>query len=107
MRELDSLRPLTAGRVLQLWREAKESAQDPLERALLCNAAILAECCQLRGERVYSSPLEALGDLTGREMETLLVRLADGGGEVSLEESGVGEVNPAFDAARFRALGKE
>lgn len=107
MRKLDSLRPLTAGRVLQLWREAKENAQDPLERALLCNAAILAECCRFQGKPVYESPLEALGDLTGREMEALLVRLADGGGEASLEAGDFGEINPAFDAARFQELRKE
>ena len=32
MREIDELRPLTAGRLLELWQEAREAAEDPLER---------------------------------------------------------------------------
>lgn len=106
MRAVDELRPLTAGRLLALWRESRE-ADDPLERVLLCNGRILAECCFFQGERVYEDETEALEDLTGRQMEGLLRRLADG--------SGIGErrpgqrretVNPAFDPARFEALGK-
>ena len=48
MRDVDELRPLTAGRLLELWREGRET-EDPLERVLLCNGRILAECCFCQG----------------------------------------------------------
>lgn len=59
MRAVDELRPLTTGRLLALWRESRE-ADDPLERVLLCNGRILAECCFFQGERVYEDETEAL-----------------------------------------------
>ncbi len=101
MREIDELRPLTAGRLLALWRQCRE-AEDPFERVLTCNGRILAECCFFQGERVYAGEAEALADLTGRQMERLLRRLADGGAE--RPPAGRETVNPAFDAARFEAL---
>lgn len=106
MRDLDELRPLTAGRLLALWRECRET-EDPLERVLRCNGRILAECCFFRGERVYGGGMEALEDLTGLEMERLLRRLAEGGGPWGrpLEER-AGAVNPAFDPERFEAMGR-
>ena len=51
MREVDELRPLTAGRLLAIWRESAREAEDPLERSLLSNARVLAECCWSRGSR--------------------------------------------------------
>lgn len=106
MRDMDELRPLTAGRVLALWRESREASGDPLERTLLCNGRILARCCFFRGAPVYQDGTEALEDLTGRQMERLLLRLAEGGGEETLPAApGSGAENPAFDPARFRALG--
>ena len=100
MREIDELRPLTAGRLLTLWRESRER-EDPLERVLLCNGRILAECCFFREERVYAGGAEALADLTGRQMAALLRRLPEeGGGPRTAREA----ENPAFDAARFDAL---
>ena len=102
MREIDELRPLTAGRLLTLWRESRER-EDPLERVLLCNGRILAECCFFREERVYAGGAEALADLTGRQMEALLLRLAEGGGFERRRPRGE-TVNPEFDAARFEAL---
>ena len=104
MRDVDELRPLTAGRLLELWRESREM-DDPLERALLCNGRILSESCFHRGERVYGDAAEVLADLTGRQMERLLLRLAEGGGEGARPLSpGSGAENPAFDPARFDAL---
>lgn len=97
MREMDELRGLSAGRLLALWRESR--GEDPLERALLCNARILAECCYLRGERVYAGETEVLADLSARQMERLLLRLAEG---ETAPAAGAG--NPAFDPARFAAL---
>ena len=41
MRKADELRPLTAGRLLELWREYRETG-DPLERVLRCNGRILS-----------------------------------------------------------------
>lgn len=35
---VDELRPLSAARLLALWRDCREAAEDPLERTLLCNA---------------------------------------------------------------------
>ena len=43
MEELDELRPPTAWRLLEIWRGTRELAEEPLERALLCNAQVLAE----------------------------------------------------------------
>lgn len=100
MRDIDELKPLTAGRLLELWKST-EKMEDPLERVLACNGKILSECCRFRGERVYGGEAEALADLTGREMEELLRRLAGGGGR---EERRRAEKNPGFDEARFEAL---
>lgn len=98
MRELDELRQLTAARLLTLWRESGREAEEPTERALLCNAAVLAECCRRQGERVYEDAVAVLEDLTPREMEGLLRQLAAGGRLPAAEE------NPAFDWQRFEAL---
>lgn len=107
MRDIDELRPPRLGRLLALWRDSRE-AGDPLERVLLCNGRILAESCFFQGERVYGDEAEALADLTGREMERLLRRLAEGGGPESRRPGeGREAVNPAFDAARFEALRRE
>ena len=78
MRELDELRQLTAGRLLTIWRECGEAAEEPVERALLCNARVLAESCFYQGENVFESSEEVLNLLTAREIETLLRQLADG-----------------------------
>lgn len=102
MRDIDELRPLTAGRLLELWKETRDM-EDPLERVLVCNVRILSECCRFQGERVYNSGQEALADLTGQEIDQLLQRLAGGGGAVACRPH-EGPVNPEFDAARFRAL---
>ncbi len=104
MRDLDELRPLTAGRLLELWRQCRE-AEDPLERVLLCNGRILAECCFFQGEQIYGDETEVLADLTGRQMDRLLRRLAEGGPED--RRSPAETVNPEFDAARFAALWRE
>lgn len=101
MRDVDELRPPKLGRLLTLWQESRKSG-GPLEQVLLCNGRILSECCFFQGKRVYASGGEALADLTGRQMERLLRRLADGGAE--RPPAGREAVNPAFDAARFEAL---
>lgn len=98
MRELDELRQLTALRLLTIWRECGEAAEEPMERALLCNARVLAESCFCQGEPVFLSGEEVLDRLTAREMETLLRQLADGGAPGTAGE------NPAFDPARFQRL---
>lgn len=100
MRDMDELRELSSGEALDLWRNCRED--DPLERAVLCNARILARCCLWRGQRVYQEEREVLDDLTGRQMEALLRKLAAGGGMLET----AGSVNPAFDPERFRALGE-
>lgn len=105
MRDVDELRPLTAGRLLELWRACRE-VEDPLERVLLCNGRILSECCFSQGERAYEDETEALADLTGRQMERLLRRLAEGGGLEGCRPQAE-TVNPEFDAARFAALCRE
>lgn len=104
MRDIDELRPLTAGRLLELWRSCR-GVEDPLERVLLCNGRILSQCCFSQGERVYGDETEVLADLTGRQMERLLQRLAEGGGENRRPRPET--VNPEFDAARFAALEEE
>ena len=101
MREIDELRALTAGRLLALWRQAREAAEDPLERTLLCNAEVLAESCFCRGRRAFPDGAAVLEELTGRQIEELLRTLASGGQPEAAME------NPAFDRARFEALRKE
>jgi len=103
MREIDELRPLTAGRLLDIWRESRREAEEETERALLCNAQVLAESCRLRGEPVFLDGRAVLEALTPREMEVLLRRLCTGDGPPGGAGVPDGE-NPAFDPARFRAL---
>lgn len=98
MREIDELRPLTAGRLLTLWRESRKAAEDPLERTLLCNGEVLAESCFFQGERVFRDGAAVLEALTGRQIEALLRRLAAGGEPVAAAK------NPAFDQGRFETL---
>ncbi|MDO4314838.1 MAG: hypothetical protein Q4C45_03610 [Oscillospiraceae bacterium] len=99
MREVDELRALTAGRLLAIWRESRERAEDPLERTLLCNAEVLAESCFFRGERAFPDGAAVLAELTGRRIEELLRTLAAGG-----QPHAAGAENPAFDRARFEML---
>ena len=101
MRIWDELKPLTAGRLLTLWRESGKAAEEPLERALLCNAAVIAESCLFQGEAVFESAEAVLEAMTPREMEGLLRRMAEGAAAPG------GEENPTFDAARFETLRKE
>ena len=97
MRDLDELRPLTAGRLLALWRQCREYG-DPLERVLVCNGRILAACCFFRGEPVFEDERAVLAALTGRQLERLLLRLAEA------EPGPEGTGNPSFDQGRFEAL---
>jgi len=98
MRAWDELRHLTAGRLLTLWRESGRAAEEAMERALLCNAAVIAESCFLEGEPVFERAETVLEELTPREMEELLRHL-------TAERPTADEVeNPAFDAERFEAL---
>ena len=101
MRELDELRPLTAAHLLRLWRESGEAAETDMERALLCNARVLAESCFYQGEAVFQNGSDVLEALTAQEMETLLRQLATGNTQVAAAE------NPAFDQARFLRLREE
>ena len=101
MREIDELRPLTAGQLLTLWREVRGISEDPLERTVLCNARSAAECCFCRGEPVFTDEQEVLAALTGRQLEGLLRRLSEGAPAPGEER------NPAFDESRFTALREE
>lgn len=98
MRAVDELRSLTAARLLTLWRECGEAAEEELERALLCNARVLAECCFFEGEPVFADGAAVLDALTTREMETLLRQLAEGDPPTAAAE------NPAFDPETFQRL---
>ena len=98
MRALDELRQLTALRLLTIWRECGAAAEEPVERALLCNARVLAESCFYQGELVFESGEDVLDQLTAREMETLLQQMAEGRTAVAAE------VNPEFDLERFECL---
>ena len=95
MRTVEELRPLRAGELMELWKRCCAEAQDPLERVLLCNARILAACCFCQGEAVYDTEESVLKDLTARQMERLLRRLADEGERPE---------NTAFDEEKFQAM---
>ena len=101
MNAVDELRPLTAMELLELWRESGEAAEEPLERALLCNARVLAECCYRGGERAFSDERAVLSAMTVRQMESLLLQLAEGRRQPAAP---AGAGNPGFDEARFCAL---
>ena len=92
---VDELRPLSAARLLALWRDCREGT-------LLCNARVLAACCYREGAPAFADEEEVLTTLTGRQMERLLERLAS-----QTEPAAPAAMNPAFDAARFDALQKE
>ena len=98
--DIDGLQPMPAARLLEIWRDTREQTEEPLERCLLCNAQVLAECCWRGEERAFASAEQVLASLTGRQMEALLRRLM--GEEPPAPET----VNPAFDPERFRALKK-
>ena len=83
---VDELRPLSAARLLALWRDCREAAEDPLERTLLCNARVLAACCYREGAPAFADEEEVLTTLTGRQMERLLERLVRDG-ELTTESS--------------------
>ena len=99
MEELDELRPPTAWRLLEIWRGTRELAEEPLERALLCNPQVLAESCLRQGKPVFPDGAAVLTRLTAGEMETLLRRLA---GEEPFPAPAA--VNRDFDQDRFQAL---
>ena len=99
MDKLDELRPPTAWRLLEIWRGTRELAEEPLERALLCNAQVLAESCLCQGTPVFADGEAVLARLTAGEMETLLRRLA---GEEPAPA--LAAVNRDFDQGRFQAL---
>ena len=96
--EIDELRPPTVARLLTIWRACREEAEDPLERVMLCNASILAECCFFQGQTVFADRMAVLKTLTGQQMEQLLRQLA---GEPAKKAAAV---NPEFDEARFYRL---
>ena len=96
---IDQLRPVTALRLLEIWQTQRECGGDGLERCILCNAQVIAECCFSEGKPVFADQWEVLRSLTAREMEDLLRRLSGGG-------SAPGEENPGFDLERFRRLGE-
>lgn len=97
--EIDCLRPIPAARLLAIWRDTREQTEEPLERCLLCNARVLAECCFQGETAVFHSAAEVLEQLTGRQMETLLRRLMGEEPPAAPEAE-----NQAFDPERFRKL---
>ncbi|MEA4994370.1 MAG: hypothetical protein VB060_11230 [Oscillibacter sp.] len=94
----DKLTPLSAGRLLGIWRDVAAQEENETVRGLLCNARVLAESCFLGGERLFESAEAVLEELTAGEMETLVRHLA--GKKTDLPA----EVNAGFDPERFRAM---
>lgn len=102
LEDIDRLRPMPAARLLAIWRDTREQTEEPLERCLLCNAQVLAECCFQGEEAAFSGAEEVLEQLTGRQIEALLRRLL--GEDPAAEGAASVTENPAFDPERFRAL---
>ena len=69
-----------------------------MERALLCNAEVLAACCFYKEAPVFADAEDVLEALTTRQMERLLRQLAENNVLQLAAE------NPTFDAARFYQL---
>lgn len=97
----DRLNPLSAGRLLSIWRDVSAKEKNESVRGLLCNAQVLAESCFLGEKRVFDSPEAVLEAMTVGEMEALLQRLA--GEKPSLPAM----ANPNFDPARFQVMRRE
>lgn len=97
----DRLNPLSAGRLLSIWRDVAAREENGAVRGLLCNARVLAESCFLGEKRMFDSPEAVLEAMTVGEMETLLQRLA---GEKSALPA---MANPNFDPARFEVMRRE
>lgn len=99
MEELDELRPPTAWRLLEIWRGTRELAEEPLERALLCNAQVLAESCLRQGKpgvpRRRGGP-----DRADRRGDGNDAAPSGGGGTLPAPAA----VNRDFDQGRFQAL---
>ncbi len=94
----DRLTPLSAGRLLGIWRDVAAQEENETVRGLLCNAHVLAESCFLGEKRLFESAEAVLEELTAGEMETLVRRLAE---EETAMPAGV---NAGFDSERFRAM---
>lgn len=95
---VEELRPLSAGRLLNIRREVQLEGIEEWAVPVVCNARVLAECCYTGGERVFPHGAAVLETMTVREMESMICRLAG-------EETPRSEMeNPGFDPARFRAL---
>lgn len=97
----DRLNPLSAGRLLNIWRDVAAKEENEAVRGLLCNAQVLAESCFLGEKRVFDSPEAVLEAMTVEEMEVLLQRLA--GEKPALPTI----ANPNFNPARFQAMRRE
>lgn len=97
----DSLTPLSAGRLLRIWRDVAAKEENEAVRGLLCNAQVLAESCFLGKKRMFDGPEAVLEAMTVGEMEALLRWLAEE--KPSLP---VG-ANPNFDPTRFQAMRRE
>ena len=96
---VEELRPLSALRLLSIWRESGEPDGDDPERGIICNARVLAESCYTGGIAVFENAETVLSALTPRQMEALLRRL-DGEEPQSMVDGN----NPRFDAVRYAAL---
>lgn len=97
MPAVDELRPLTAGRLLEIRRQVCADNAEDWAVAAECNARVLAECCYDGGERVFHNAAAVLDTMTFREMERLL-------GYLTGEEPRGECSNPQFDPARFRVM---
>ena len=95
---VEELRPLSAGRLLNIRREVQTDGVEEWAVAAECNARVLAESCFSGGKCVFSDGQAVLESLTFCEMEHLLRRLAE------TERERNGRENPNFDPERFRKL---
>ena len=75
MREVEELRPLTAGRLLRIRREAERGGWDEAERGLRCNAQVLAESCFTGGEAVFADGEAVLEELEGLDVSQIHIPL--------------------------------
>ena len=104
MTRIEELRQPSARRLLEIWRETGETAEEPLERGLLCNAQVLAESCLCQGSPVFTDGEDVLGQLSAGEMEELLCRLAEERPDLHMPSQIPWAVNQNFDRERFQVL---
>lgn len=103
--EIDQLRPLTAGKLLQLRHDPLLDQCTPEEAGLVGNALVVAACCLREGQVVFQNGQEVLEQLTAEEIEGFIRAIA--AGETRPPQQTHAAENAGFDLSRFSRMCRE